>query len=67
MLPYLLRVWTGLNPYPEDSDIYKRLEKFVVTYKFDQSPAFEILSLDGVKYFDPWVNDVENSDTVQSR
>lgn len=49
MLPYMLRVWTGLNPYEVDSTMYAKVEAFVVKYKFDKVPALEITELNSMK------------------
>jgi peptidoglycan/xylan/chitin deacetylase (PgdA/CDA1 family) len=52
MLPYLLRVYTGLNPYPENGELYNKLERFVRRYKFDTVAPLQIVSLNELDQFD---------------
>lgn len=49
MLPYMLRVWTGLNPYEKESAMHTKLESFVTKYKFDNVPTLEFSELDSMQ------------------
>ena len=52
ILPYLLRVYTGLNPYPKKSSLYNKLEKFVADYGFSHNHPLHIVGLNDLKHFD---------------
>jgi peptidoglycan/xylan/chitin deacetylase (PgdA/CDA1 family) len=55
MLPYLLRVWTGINPYVGINDaLASEIENFVVRYGFANAPILPIKSLNDVEYFGPY-------------
>ena len=62
MLPYLLRVWTGLNPYSPGSNTYERLEKFVTSYKFESSSSLEHIALDEIRSLNKYDERFSNGD-----
>ncbi|MDH4467424.1 MAG: polysaccharide deacetylase family protein [Bacteriovoracaceae bacterium] len=52
MLPYVLRVWSGVNPYMDkDPELGKKLESFVKTFRFENAQVFSFKNLNQIQYF----------------